>query len=169
MITITNEDLEVLQTTICNALKFTPQEDWERIIKEIFEDRLLGLRYVAHFDGSAKPNPGEIKIGGRITTPGAKSEVYTYSKELGFGTNNEAEYQSLIHIAKKLVELGTRSATIFGDSQLVVNQVNGLWRVKDERMRNFKSAALSILSKIPHWELGHVYRDQNTEADALTR
>jgi len=168
MINVTKKDLEVLQKKLYEGLKFTPQEDWKRIIGEIIEDRFFGLKYVAHFDGSAKPNPGEMKIGGRITTP-KQNIVYDYSKDLGKGTNNEAEYLSLIHVAKKLVKLGATSVKIFGDSQLVVNQVNGLYRTKDARMKVFKEQAVNILNMIPHWELTHVYREQNTEADALTR
>ena len=109
-----------------------------------------------------------MKIGGRITTP-KQNIVYDYSKDLGKGTNNEAEYLSLIHVAKKLVKLGATSVKIFGDSQLVVNQVNGLYRTKDPRMKVLKDEVINSLNKIHHWELTHVYREQNTEADALTR
>ena len=118
MITITRKDLEALQKELYDGLKFASQENWERVIGEIIEDRFFGLKYVAHFDGSAKPNPGEMKIGGRITTP-KQNIVYDYSKDLGKGTNNEAEYLSLIYAAEKLVDLGATSAQIFGDSQLV--------------------------------------------------
>ena len=168
MINVTKKDLEVLQKELYEGLKYAPQEDWKRIIGEIIEDKFFGLKYVAHFDGSAKPNPGEMKIGGHITTP-KQNMVYSYSEDLGKGTNNEAEYLSLIHVAEKLVELGATSVKIFGDSQLVVNQVNGLWRTKDPRMKIFQSRVVNLLNKIPHWELTHVYREQNMEADALTR
>lgn len=168
MITVTKTDIKKLQKELYEGLKYTPQENWEKIIGEIIEDRFFGLKYVAHFDGSAKPNPGKMKIGGRITTP-KQNIVHDFSIDLADGTNNEAEYLSLIHIAEKLVDLGATSAKIFGDSQLVVNQVNGLWRTKDPRMKIFQSRAVNLLNKIPHWELTHVYREQNMEADALTR
>ena len=107
--------------------------------------------YVAHFDGSAKPNPGDRKIGGRIVDPNGKV-IYEYSEHLGHGTNNEAEYLSLVHIAAKIAELGINEVQIFGDSQFVVRQVNGLYKTKEPRMRALKAQVLEQLWKIPHWE-----------------
>lgn len=168
MISVTKNDIKALQKQLYNGLQFAHKDCWERIIGEIIEDRFFGLKYVAHFDGSAKPNPGEMKIGGRITTQ-KQNIVYDYSMDLGQGTNNEAEYLSLIHAVEKLVELGATRVKIFGDSQLVISQVNGLWKTKDPRMKHFKDRVETILNKIPHWELKHVYREHNMVADALTK
>ncbi len=125
-------------------------------------------KYKAFFDGSAKPNPGIMKIGGLV-----KDESGTikgnYSKEIGQGTNNEAEYLSLIVLVRGLVKAGVKNVTIYGDSLLVVNQVNRIWKAKDQRMVANRDKVLEMLADIPEWRLEHVKRNFNTEADNLTR
>lgn len=126
------------------------------------------MKYTAYFDGSAKPNPGMMKIGGLVKdeTGAIKGK---YSKDLGHGTNNEAEYKSLIILLKGLVKHEVKNVTIFGDSALVVNQVNGTWKAKDHRMIALRDKAVDLLTSIPKWRLEHVKRGFNIEADSLTR
>ena len=121
-----------------------------------------------YFDGSAKPNPGMMKIGGFIRSLD-RSTINEYSSKLGHGTNNEAEYLSLIKLLNNALELGILKIKIYGDSALVVNQVNRTWKAKDERMKAFRDEALSKLAKFHEWRLEHVKRDLNMEADFLTR
>jgi ribonuclease HI len=125
--------------------------------------------FEGYFDGSATPNPGQMKIGGFIRRVSDKVEVHSYSIDLGYGTNNEAEYSSLIELCENLKPLGVEKINIYGDSQLVVNQVNGLWQARDKRMQVFKSNVLQLLSSVPDWTLQHVRRGMNMEADSLTR
>ena len=125
--------------------------------------------YEGYFDGSATPNPGQMKIGGFVKRVSDNIEVHKYSIDLGYGTNNEAEYLSLIELCDKLENLGVKKINIYGDSQLVVNQVNGLWQARDKRMQGFKSNVLKLLSSVPDWTLQHVRRGMNMEADSLTR
>ena len=125
--------------------------------------------YEAYFDGSAAPNPGEMTIGGYIQRVSDKQKVHVYSLELGYGTNNEAEYRSLIEICDNLERLGIKNVNIFGDSLLVVNQVNGTWKARDVRMESFKITVLDLLKPVPNWTLAHVGRRQNMLADSLTR
>ena len=125
--------------------------------------------YEGYFDGSAAPNPGQMKIGGFIRKVSDKSIAHEYSIDLGYGTNNEAEYLSLIELCDKLEQLGVEKINIYGDSQLVVNQVNGIWKARDARMENFKTTVLNLLKPIPDWTLSHVRRGMNMQADSLTR
>ncbi len=125
-------------------------------------------KYEGFFDGSAKPNPGLIKIGGFIKDPNGKV-IVKYSEATGNGTNNEAEYISFIRLVNAVIDRGIKNITIYGDSALVVNQVNHTWKARDERMKNFKSLALEQLKQIPKWRLEHIKRGFNTEADSLTR
>ncbi len=120
------------------------------------------------FDGSAKPNPGIIKIGGFIKDATGKI-VFQYSEEKGHGTNNEAEYMSFIRLINEVVYLGIKNIKIYGDSALVVNQVNRTWKAKDERMKAYRTKALYLLHYIHEWRLKHIKRGLNTEADLLTR
>jgi len=123
-------------------------------------------RYTAAFDGGATPNPGQMKIGGFIKLYG--KIIFRYSDSIGHGTNNIAEYASLLRLVKKAQRLGIEDIYIQGDSQLVINQVNGVWKAKDPRMKLYKSRVLTVLAHINQWELKHVLRKHNSEADSLT-
>ncbi len=125
--------------------------------------------YEGYFDGSAAPNPGQMKIGGFIRRVSDKEIIHKFSIDLGHGTNNEAEYLSLIQLCDPLEKLGIEKIKIYGDSQLVVNQVTGQWKARDPRMESFKITVLDLLKPIPDWTLSHVKRGMNMEADSLTR
>lgn len=143
-------------------------KSWEVIIGKMIFDAVQDNSYIAFFDGSAKPNPGEMKIGGYLNN-GDMKPIYRYSTEAGEGTNNQAEYLSLLYLLDIIIEKGIQHVTIFGDSKLVVNQVNGEWKAKDEKMKKLRNQALDKLSKIEKWSLKHIKRDKNKQADNLTR
>jgi len=124
--------------------------------------------FIGHFDGSSIPNPGEMSIGGKITNE-ENFTICTYSKALGHGTNNRAEYLSLIELLKKAKDKEIKRIIIKGDSLLVVNQVNGLWGAKNSEMKRLKFEVLNLLEGFDEWKLEHVYRENNKEADSLTR
>lgn len=124
--------------------------------------------YEGYFDGSAKPNPGKMTIGGYIKDPNRKI-VNQYSSKLGHGTNNEAEYLSLIDLLNKAIDLDIKKIRLYGDSALVVNQVNRTWKAKDKRMRAFRDEVIHLLDRFHEWRLKHIKRDLNMEADLLTR
>jgi ribonuclease HI len=89
--------------------------------------------WLAWFDGAADPNPGEASIGGLLVGPdGERVEI---SARVGHGTNNFAEYCALIAVLKTAVERRVTNIVVHGDSQLVVNQVNGEWGVNSAALR----------------------------------
>ena len=122
--------------------------------------------YTAAFDGGATPNPGQMKIGGFIKLDG--KHVFQYSDAIGHGTNNIAEYASLLKLVKEAQRLGIENLRIQGDSQLVINQVNGVYKARDPRMKQYRDRVLAVLKHIKQWELAHVVRKYNSEADSLT-
>lgn len=124
-------------------------------------------KYKAWFDGSAKPNPGEMTIGGYIEDDIGKS-IFEFSEILGHGTNNQAEYLAFINVIRTAKKLGIKNITIQGDSALVINQVNRKWKAKDSKMLKLKNESLTILEGL-NWTLSHVPRNQNKLADLLTR
>ena len=124
--------------------------------------------YTAGFDGSAIPNPGQMKIGGWIDDPSGK-RIFEFMREIGDGTNNIAEYAALLTLLKEAERRGIKKINIIGDSQLIINQVNGEWKAKDLRMRQYKGRVLAILNKMQDWKLTHVVRKFNKQADNLTR
>jgi len=127
--------------------------------------------YEGYFDGSATPNPGEMIIGGVIKGRFCNVEelILKYSIAIGHGTNNESEYNSLIELLTRAKKAGIKALNIKGDSLLVVNQVNGLWKTKDPRMKKLKITVLKLLEDFDYWNLMHVLRGENKEADSLTR
>ena len=138
-------------------------------VKNMIEEAFFGHAYMAYFDGSATPNPGDMKIGGYIRGPGTKKgRIYEYSEDIGYGTNNEAEYSSLIHLLEAIKRYGIWKVRIHGDSDLIVKQVNGEYKARDTRMRAFRNEALELLRNVNEWTLLHIPRAQNKDADSLT-
>lgn len=140
---------------------------WTIDIQKIIADASCGVTYKAFFDGGATPNPGQMMIGGYIEEPN-KRRIYEYSYHIGYGTNNEAEYTSLLHLCNAIVSLQIFKVRIHGDSSLVVNQVNGVYKAKQPSMINLRDDVRRVLSKINEWNLVHIPRNQNKKADALT-
>ena len=123
--------------------------------------------FKAYFDGSASPNPGEINIGGCIKN--GDVNIVKFSKNMGRGTNNEAEYLALIEILKKIISFKIKKIKIFGDTQLIVNQINGRYRIKQDNMKHLYRQAKALLSHIPEWKLEWIKRSKNKEADVLSK
>ncbi len=118
-----------------------------------------------YIDGASRGNPGESGIGVLVIRPDAsREEIREY---IGRGTNNEAEYKALIKALAYLVAEGTPAAKIHTDSQLVARQMNGLWKVKDPKLKILHSEAKKLVSLIPAFEIEYVPRENNTEADGL--
>lgn len=130
--------------------------------------------YKVFTDGGARGNPGPAAIGVLIKTENGKIAAQI-SKTIGVKTNNEAEYQALLsgleYFSKNKVKLLISSQTVidfYCDSKLIVNQVNGLFKVKDSRMREYIYKVREIETQIPgkiHYHL--IPREKNYEADAL--
>ena len=118
-----------------------------------------------YIDGASRGNPGESGIGVLVIRPDAsREEIREY---IGRGTNNEAEYKALIKALAYLVAERTPTVKIHTDSQLVASQMNGLWKVKDPKLRILHSEAKKLVSLIPTFEIEYIPRENNTEADAL--
>jgi ribonuclease HI len=86
---------------------------------------------------------------------------------LGVATNNEAEYHALIEGLKAVSEWKPDRLEIYLDSKLVVEQVNGRWKVKEARLQSLQAKAKELLAGFPEVEIKHVERERNKGADAL--
>ncbi|MFW9871486.1 MAG: ribonuclease HI family protein [Candidatus Thorarchaeota archaeon] len=125
--------------------------------------------FVGYFDGSAVPNPGEMKVGGFIINETKKKKIFEYSEKMGEGTNNQAEYLSLIMLLRVALDKGITKISIKGDSMLVVKQVNQEWKVKNSMMKRLNLEIQDLLAQFDEWTLSHIYREDNTDADNLTK
>jgi len=139
---------------------------WRNKFDSMIKDAVSVRKYEAYFDGGATPNPGVMKIGGFFNDTNG-CEIYNYSRTVGNGTNNQAEYLSLMYLVARLIDHKVTSVTIKGDSLLVVNQVNGVWKAND-KMRPYRDKALNLLKQLEWYKLIHVLRAENKKADALT-
>ena len=135
---------------------------------ESLHSKLSNESHVELFvDGAADLHSKTAGIGGVFYQ--YDNEIDTFSEYVDDATNNEAEYKALIrglHMAK---EMNIASINIFSDSQLIVNQVNGEFRVKHEKMIPLHAEATELLDNFDSWSLEYIPRDNNTVADKLCK
>jgi len=118
------------------------------------------------FDGGAIPNPGDMGIG--VVLIENSNIITTISKKLpDKGTNNIAEYTALLAGILKALELGWKEVSIEGDSELVINQVNGTWSIKKEHLENLYNQVVKELSNFDSYTINWIPRENNSIADKL--
>ncbi len=124
------------------------------------------MKLVVNVDGGSRGNPGPAAIGVVVRT--ADGEVLADAAEpIGTATNNVAEYRALIRGIELAAQNGATQIQLYGDSELVVKQVRGEYRVKDAGLKPLHAEARAALSAFEDWSFTHVRREQNAEADAL--
>lgn len=130
---------------------------------------------IIHCDGASSGNPGKAGIGIVINLTdndarmlGGKSE-YRISEYIGTATNNVAEYSAFIKGLEKARSLGISRIKVFLDSELIVRQINGIYKVKNKNLMPLWIKANKILEEFSEYKIFHVPRDKNQEADALAR
>jgi len=121
---------------------------------------------IAHIDGGSRGNPGEAGFGVYIQSEEGQ-EVASLYGYLGFQTNNVAEYAGLLAALKYAVDHGVSRLAIRSDSELLVRQINGQYRVRNTRLQQLHAAALSLMRHVGAVTVGHVRREQNKDADRL--
>jgi len=122
--------------------------------------------YRARTDGASRGNPGPAAIGVSIENSDGK-EVASASEAIGETTNNVAEYSALIKALDLLIELGATRAVVLLDSELIVRQLRGQYRVRNPRMKEFYAQVQSLLPRFREIHFRHIPREENTRADAL--
>jgi ribonuclease HI len=118
-----------------------------------------------HIDGAARGNPGPAAYALVLRRPGLPD--VEESDTLGKATNNVAEYTGLIRGLERAIELGVKNLTVFSDSELIVKQMNGEYRVKNTDLQELYAEATALKKKLPKVTLTHVRRAQNADADRL--
>jgi ribonuclease HI len=117
-------------------------------------------------DGGARGNPGPAAIAAVVQdTTGEMLEER--SETIGMATNNVAEYKALLLGIQRAAALGARRLELIGDSELIVRQVKGEYKVKDEALRQLHDQVRKALEGFETWSIRHVRRDDNAEADRL--
>lgn len=131
----------------------------------IVQNTTIQPQYTLYTDGGSRGNPGSSACACFIF---ANDKLYSFdSKYLGTSTNNNAEYEGLLLGVKLALKNGIENLQIFMDSELVVKQISGVYKISDE---NLKSKAMMIqkeLKKFASYKINHVLRAENKFADKL--
>jgi ribonuclease HI len=121
---------------------------------------------VAHSDGGARGNPGPAGYGVVIKDETGK-KVATLSEYLGHQTNNFAEYQGLIAALEYALEHGPKALKVISDSELLVRQMKGIYKVKNATLQDLHARAKELIARLDWFSIGHALREHNQEADRL--
>lgn len=123
-------------------------------------------RLTFYIDGASRGNPGKAAIG--VVIMNGKGDVIDELKRyIGETTNNMAEYQALLEALTEGRRLGGKEVQVFSDSELMVRQINGVYKVKDGKLLDLYKEAKKLISGFRHFKIDHVTRDKNSRADAL--
>lgn len=125
-----------------------------------------GKVMVAHVDGGSRGNPGPSGYGAYITDENGR-KLAELSEFLGVQTNNFAEYSGLIAALEYAVENGYQTVRIVSDSELLVKQMKGVYKVRSEALLSIYEEARALVRKVAKFEIRHVLRHLNKDADRL--
>ncbi|HEY1267247.1 MAG TPA: ribonuclease HI family protein [Candidatus Binatia bacterium] len=117
-------------------------------------------------DGASRGNPGEAGCGAVIFNPEGEP-VRELSRYLGKATNNVAEYAGLLMGLEEAIKLGVKQLRVESDSELLVRQLTGVYKVKEPRLIELHRKAQELLLRFESHRIRHVYREQNRIADKL--
>jgi ribonuclease HI len=123
-------------------------------------------KLVVNVDGGARGNPGPAAIG-VVVRDGDGEVLEERGERIGAATNNVAEYRALLLGIERAAELDASELELVGDSELIVRQVKGEYKVKDAALRELHAEVKRALAPFAAWSIRHVRREQNAEADRL--
>jgi ribonuclease HI len=146
--------------------------NWKAMTGNLFEDQApseghqSGGWFTAHCDGGSRGNPGPAGYGAVVQD--SKGQVVArLSAFLGAQTNNYAEYAGLLAVLKWAAENGVKRLRVVSDSELMVNQMNGRYKVGSPSLRPLWEEARQMTRRLDGFEMTHTLRGGNTEADRL--
>ncbi len=154
---------KVLQLKVLKSIKNIDVDILRNIHKRLEDNGSVKL----YVDGAADLHTKTAGIGGVFYRNG--NELFSFSENIGSATNNEAEYKALIKGLKESHKLKLLSISIYADSELIVKQINGEYKVKNERMQILNSMAIRLLGKFNRWSITHIAREKNSVADKLSK
>jgi ribonuclease HI len=123
-------------------------------------------RAIVNVDGGARGNPGLAAIG-VIVRDGDGAVLAEVGEKIGEATNNVAEYRALLRGIELAAAHGAGDLELVGDSELVVRQVEGRYKVKNAGMKELHAEVKKALANFDSWSIRHVRRAENADADRL--
>jgi ribonuclease HI len=121
---------------------------------------------MAHIDGGARGNPGPAGYGVAIQDEAGRP-VAELSEYLGKQTNNYAEYSGLLAALTYALKHGYKALKVFSDSELMVKQIKGQYKVKNPALQELHGQASKMIRELDAFEIRHVLREKNRDADRL--
>ena len=122
--------------------------------------------YILNFDGASRGNPGPAGIGAVIFHNG--KEIWASCQYIGTKTNNQSEYSALILGLKEALTRDIKCLQVYGDSQLIINQINGEYKVRNPGLQDLYQEVQQIKAHFESIVFTHVYREFNKRADQLS-
>jgi ribonuclease HI len=123
-------------------------------------------KLIINTDGASRNNPGPAAIGVVIRDERGKTLI-RISQSIGIATNNQAEYHAIIAALEKALELQASSVLLQADSELVVKQMNGGYRVKNADLKLLHAEAIALSRHFSTFNIKYIPREENVEADKL--
>ncbi len=120
-------------------------------------------------DGASRGNPGHAGMGVIIQIRGGSPKGYKISEYIGITTNNVAEYSALIRGLVEAQSLGLKKIEVFLDSELLVKQITGVYKIRSPHLRPLWEKSKHILEQFDNYRISHVQREFNREADVLAK
>jgi ribonuclease HI len=124
------------------------------------------VKLVVNVDGGSRGNPGPAAIAAVVTDPSG-NDLAEAAETIGEATNNVAEYRALLLGIELAKQLPADEVEFVGDSKLIVEQVKGNWKVKQDHLRPLHTKVRDALRDLPSWSIRHVKRGENERADQL--
>ena len=138
--------------------------------KSVVEPAFQGARRFEELhvfvDGAARGNPGPAAIGVVVLTRQGR-KVASFGEAIGEATNNFAEYTALVHALRLLSAYEVDRLRIYTDSELVAQQVQGGYRVREKTLQSLHAQVMNMLTRYRDWSIEHIPRGRNAEADRL--
>jgi len=123
-------------------------------------------RLIVYTDGASRGNPGPAAAG-FVLKDSAGAQLQTRAFFLGQTTNNIAEYTAVIKALEAAKQLPVEEITLFSDSELLVKQINGEYRVKSQKLKDLFRQTIELLGGFKHWQVQHIAREKNEHADRI--
>ncbi len=132
----------------------------------LLKANLNSRKVIINADGASRGNPGPAAIGATIKDQAGKI-LANISRSIGTTTNNQAEYQAIIIALEKAINSGAKQVTVKSDSVLVVEQINGRYKIKNTALRPLYQRVVQLTGLLESFAISYIPREQNVEADAL--
>lgn len=163
---VTKEMIDAVLQEISNPEKRKRASGGSLSSRSIEHKQTKISKLIIHTDGASRGNPGKAGIGVAIYDKDYNL-IEELCKFIGESTNNVAEYQAMILAAQKAVDYNAAEVAFKTDSELLVRQLKGIYRVKSPNILSLYHELVILLHKIPAWKIQHVRREENVRADAL--